>query len=173
MQRRTPLGGVRLELAPPFLDELGDETLELAAQLRQRLPLLLARCCKPLGVGEQARVVLVQGLLLALAQLGELGFELPLAAVEVGGPGPEPGLEPPLCPRDGLGQLDPGVLGLTRDRVPPLLGELPLLLAERVARLSALAGEDALELGRALLRVLIQVGVELRSRSRRRPARGR
>ena len=76
VQGAAPFGGVGLELVAAFLDELGDEPLELGAQLRERLPLLLARGCEPLGVGVQARVVLVQGLLLTLAQLGELGLEL-------------------------------------------------------------------------------------------------
>ena len=52
------------------------------------------------------------------------------------------------------------MLGLARDRVAPLLGELTLLLAQRVAGLRALAGERALELGPSLLGVLVEVGVE-------------
>ena len=109
--------------------------------------------------------------MLALAELRELLFELPLAAVEVGGPGHQPRLQSPLRARDSLGELHARVLGLARDRVAPLLGERTLLLAERVARLGALAREHPVELGPALLRLLFEVVVELGARVRRRPAR--
>ena len=106
----------------------------------------------------------VQSLLLALAQLGQLRLEFPLAAVEIGRPGHQAGLEPSLRAGDGFGQLRAGLLGLPRDGVPALLRELTLLLPERVARLGAFAREDAVELGRALAGVLVEVHVDLRPR---------
>ena len=160
MERAAPFRGVGLDLGASLFDELGDEPLELRAELSECLLLLLARSCEPLGVGPQARVVVVQGLLLALAEPRELPLELLLAAVEVGGPGHQAGLEPSLGVGNRAGQLRAGVLGLARDRVAPLLGELTLLLAQRVAGLRALPGEHALDLGTSLLGVLVEEGVE-------------
>ena len=158
----APLGGMRLDLVATLLDELGHEPLELGPELRHCLSLLLARHREPLRVGVQASVVRVERLLLASAQLGQLGLQLPLAAVEVRRPGHELGLEASLRPGDRVRQLDTRLLGLTRDCVAALLGQSALLLAQRVAGLRPLASQHPLELGHSLLRVPVEIGVEPR-----------
>ena len=160
MERPAALGGVGLDLGPPFLDELGDQALELRAKLRKRAALLLACRGEPLRIGAQAGVVLDERLLLPLAELAELGLELALAAIEVGRPARQPALQTLLRASDRLGELDACALGLPLDRVAPLFGELALLLAEHVARVRALAREHPLDLGLSLLRVLLQVLVD-------------
>ena len=149
-----------LDLGPALLDELGDQALELRAELREGAALLLARCGEPLCVGAQTCVVLDERLLLPLAELAELRFQLALAAVEVGRPACQPALETLLGASHGFCELDAGAFGLPLDRVASLLRELALLLAERVARVRALPREHALDLHLSLLRVLLEVLVD-------------
>jgi hypothetical protein len=78
--------------------------------------------------------------------------------VEVRRPGHQPLLEPLLHRRDCLGELDARAFGLAFDRVAPLLGEAPFLLAELVTGVRALAGEHPLELENSLLRLLLREG---------------
>ena len=108
--------------------------------------LLLACCVEPLGVGGQARLVGGNSLALPLAELVELLLQLALAPVEVGRPGHQPLLEPFLHGRDRLRELDACAFGLALDRVAPFLGQAPLLLAQLVAGVRALAREHPLEL---------------------------
>ena len=113
--------------------------------------LLLARGVDSLRVGGEPRLVCGHRLALLLAELDELPLELALAAVQVSRPCHQPLLQPLLHRRDGLGELDARAFGLALDRVPPLLGQTPLLLAELVARVRPLSRQDAFELQNSLL----------------------
>jgi hypothetical protein len=83
---------------------------------------------------------------LPLGEPGQVGLELPLPAVEVGRPGHEPPLETLLYGGDRLRELHAGTLGLALDDAPALLGQPPLLLAQLVAGVGALARQQPLEL---------------------------
>jgi hypothetical protein len=82
-----------------------------------------------------------------------VGLELTLAAVEVGCPGHQAPLEALLDCRNGLRELDARPFCLPLDDVATLFRQASLLLAQLMARVGPLAGEQALELQHALARL--------------------
>src|SRR6185295_10183076 len=128
------------------------------AELGDSQALFLARGVDTFCIGRQSGVIYGDGVPLLLAELRQLLLELALAPVEIRRPGHEPLLEPLLHRCDCLCELDARALGLAFDRVAPLLGEAPFLLAELVTGVRALAGEHPLELENSLLRLLLREG---------------
>jgi hypothetical protein len=144
------LSRVRLELLGSLRAGLLGHLPELFAQPGERGPLLLALRGDPLGVVRAARLDLGDRGPLALREPRELGRQRLLQPAKVVRPLLEAPFDLTLDVGDGAHELVARMPLALVDRLPPLVGDPPLLLGQARQRFGALPGEHAFELGRLL-----------------------
>ncbi len=164
VQRLAPLERVRIEVGARSRDRLRRRLLELLTELHERGALHFALRLEALRGSRHAVLRLLDEAPLLCRQPLELVEERRLRALEILAPFRQALLDASLNLVQRVAQLDrrrPLAFG---DQHAALFRDAAFLLAEERERFGACAGENLLELGRALLRSLLDNRVQPRLR---------
>src|SRR5829696_1283050 len=146
VQRLAPLDRVYLEIGLGDRVRLLRRSLELLADLDERLLLRLAVRGESLGVGREPRLGVCDQPLLPNRQRAKLVRQRALRAREILAPLRETLLRTPLRFGEPVRKLGRRRALALRKRVPPLVGDPPLLLGEKRQGISSRTRQDVLQL---------------------------
>lgn len=154
VQRTAPFDGMAFQIGLRDGDRLLGRSLELLAQLDQRLALRLAVRRQPLGVGREAALRVLDLALLSQREPAELLREVSLCPREILPPFAEALLDAPLCVRERFRKVRSRNAFPLCERVPPLVGDPPFLLREQRQGVGPSARQQVFELARVRRRLL-------------------